>query len=71
MSALGIDLYNALSDSRINNYTCLLFRLFLKADPMNLRKLGLVYPDEYQFFSGWQRAADPDQYLRNYPEGKL
>lgn len=45
---LQIDLYNAIEDPRIDNFTCLLFRLMLKADLVNRYKLGKEYPLEVE-----------------------
>lgn len=41
---LYIDLMNAVERPEIDNFTCLLFRLMLKADSENLRKLGCSFP---------------------------
>lgn len=47
MSNLKIDFDNAINGTA-DNFTCLLFRLMLKADITNLHKLGSVYPEEMQ-----------------------
>ena len=46
MSCLSIDLSNALNDASIDNFTCLLFRLMLKADQGMLDKLAKGFPVE-------------------------
>ena len=42
---LSIDFKNALNKSA-DNFTCKLFQLMLKCDPINLKKLGKEYPVE-------------------------
>jgi len=47
--SLAIDLYYAVmpkSDVKVDNYTCQLFRLMLKADCSDFRRLQTVYPLE-------------------------
>ena len=43
---LSIDFRNAVQDPTANNFTCMLFRLMLKADDTHFRKLGAVFPTE-------------------------
>jgi len=45
---LSIDLKNAIEDPKMDNFTALLFRLILKADGENMRKLALGYPVEVE-----------------------
>ena len=45
-SSLAIDLKNAVSRGHEDNFTCLLFRLLLKADSDNTAKLALGFPIE-------------------------
>jgi len=45
---LHIDLKNAIEQPRIDNFTCLLFRLAVKADAANLVRLEKGYPVEVE-----------------------
>jgi hypothetical protein len=42
---LWIDFKNAVNGTG-DNFTCILFRLMMKSDSTNLKKLSSIYPDE-------------------------
>ena len=45
-----IDYHHARHTPKINNFTCLLFRLMFKSDPQNMARFALGFPDEVEFF---------------------
>jgi len=53
----SIDLKNAVEDPRMDNFTCLLFRLILKADGPNREKLALGYPVEVEMADIFQNRC--------------
>jgi hypothetical protein len=54
---LSIDLKNAIESPELNNFSCLLFRLILKADSRNKDKLFCSYPVEVEMVSIYQNEC--------------
>lgn len=56
--SLGIDLQNALEDSSITNFNCLMFRIILKADRENTEKLRKEYPVMVSMVEAWRAGPE-------------
>lgn len=54
---LSIDLKNAIGDRTIDNFTCLLFRLILKADSENRAQLAKGYPVQVEMANIFQKEC--------------
>lgn len=54
---LSIDLKNAIEDPKADNFSCLLFRLILKADSRNKDKLESGYPVEVEMVNIYQKEC--------------
>jgi hypothetical protein len=54
---LRIDLRNAIEDKRVDNFTCLLFRLILKADSENRAQLAKGYPVQVEMANIFQKEC--------------
>ena len=52
-----IDLRNAL-DNTADNFTCKLFQLILKADPINIEKLREIFPIEVKMVEHWRESGE-------------
>ena len=58
---LSIDLKNAINGVGITNFSCLLFKLFLKADNQNFSKLTQVYPIEAAMVIHYRKTGQIEQ----------
>lgn len=48
------------------NFASLLYTLFSKADPDNMRKLAAGFPVEYSVWHEWYRSEDPAKFWKTY-----
>jgi hypothetical protein len=47
------------------SFTQRLFDLFQKADPVNVGRLSMGFPHDYEAWRAWSRAEDTEQFFRD------
>lgn len=57
---LAINFQNAIERPDVTNFTCMLIRLLMKADPANMCKLYTIYPMEVAMVFAYKTNAPTD-----------
>ena len=51
------------------SFTCQLYSLFGKADPINKIKLFIAFPEEAAAYTAWHKSDDPDVFFESHGLG--